>query len=65
MAADSCTINVKLITTTDRGAKVRPAFRNGPEVWVALSLVELSANEDSETHSLSGPHWLFAQKGWL
>lgn len=65
MAADSCTINVKLITTTERGAKVRPAFRQGEEVWVALSQVELSANEGGDTYALTGPHWLFAQKGWL
>lgn len=60
-----CDMSVKVVRTTDRAALVKPAFRKGQEAWVPLSHVELSANEGTDTHLLTGPHWLFAEKGWL
>lgn len=60
-----CDINVLVMRRTDKAALVEPAFRKGEPTWAPLSQIELTHNKGTETFRLTGPHWLFAEKGWL
>lgn len=62
--SDLCDINVKLLRQTERAVMVATAFRDCEPVWLPLSQVELSANEDSSgTYALTLPEWLAISKG--
>lgn len=64
-ASDLCDLNVTVIRTTPAAALVTAAFRDtGEPVWVPLSQVELSINDDG-TYQLTGPSWLMRSKGLL
>lgn len=47
---------------TDRGVLIIHAEEKAP-VWLPLAHVELAANEDGRTHTVTVPQWLAEEKG--
>lgn len=61
--SDLCDLNVVIVATTPRAAKLKTAFRDCKPVWLPLSQIELAANEDGKTHTLTAPEWLLIENG--
>ncbi len=63
--SDIIDVQVKVKRTTDRAVICERLSRPTPSACFPLSLVEVAANEDGQTHTLSCPEWKLRQAGWL
>lgn len=56
-------ITVIICHHTDRA--VYADFGGKEPVWLPLSQIEISPNEDNSTHTLTLPEWLAREKGMI
>lgn len=63
MKSDLHDVTVQKLATTEKAVKLTDDGRRS--AWFPLSQIEIEANKDGKTYTLTCPEWLLSEKEWL